>query len=644
MSDNYYASVKWQDNTPRSTMFDDIYYSVASGIDESNYVFIEHNQLTEKFAKLGNDDIFIIGETGFGSGLNFLNVLTLWEKTVLSNAKLFFISFEKYPLTPADLKQINSKIPNFTYLADQYYLPLPATHRLSFKNNIFLNLVIGDIRETLPEQNFLADSWFLDGFTPTRNPEMWTDLIFNQIARLSKVNTTFASYTANSAVRKKLENAGFHVEKDKGFNKRNMLFGYWRGNLNTQKSIKPKPWFDRYKNPKTNRVIIIGGGISGASTAYSLAKRGYLVTLYEQNDELALAASGNYQAILYGSFSAQKTPIMELSHSGYRYSHYLIKNLLNEKKHEYKQCGLIELVQKIPDFLENLPKDFCSPLTHFEIEKLANICINDTNGLYFPYGLWLNPQSLINKLVTLPNITIKSGQKIDELKFIDNKWQLIQNDNIIDITDTLVLCNAHSIDQFEISKEINLRKIRGQISIVNPHNSNQNSHINTPEVILCGAGYITPPRQNKYTIGATFDFKNIHTSVTHADHQQNLSAAQSISNTFNNLNVETFEGQAAIRASTFDYMPLVGPLAVYSQFMTTYAKLAKDKNIWLNTNCTYHPGLYLNVGHGAKGMLTAPLCGEIIADYIDNTPLPCSEKLRTALHPNRIYVRKLVKG
>lgn len=654
MSNKYYAEISWKDNTPSSILFDDVYYCEASGIEESNYVFIQHNQLEERFAKLQDNETFIIGETGFGSGLNFLNVLNLWQKTITCNAKLFFISFERYPLSPTDLKTINSNLPNFEELDKQYYLPFEATHRLSFKHNVYLNLVIGDVNETLKQQNFLTDAWFLDGFTPTRNSEMWTETVFMQIARLSKTGTTFATYTASSAVRKNLQGTGFYVNTAKGFHKRNMLYGYLMQQAQTsQKLLCSKPWFARYTNNKSPRIIIIGGGISGAATAYSLAKRKYQVTLYEQNEQLSKAASGNYQAMLYGSFSAYKNPILELSFSGYRYSHYLIEQLLSLEKEEYAKCGLIQLgfsskeIKSQSDLiLSSIPDDFCHKIDKNKIEQLAGIKVNYDSGLYFPYGLWLNPQALVKKLLDLPNIQVILEQKIDEIEQNGN-WQLIHNGKVIDSANSIVLCNSDSADKFDITKNLTLRKIRGQISIADDNNIDISSnHINANNIhtILCGSGYITPKRGNKYTFGATFNFKNLHTNITLNDHLQNIQTAKTISNIFGHINVENLTGQAAIRASTYDYMPIVGPLAKYAQFKITYAKLAKDKNIRLDHPCEYHTGLYLNAAHGSKGMLTAPICGEIIADYIDNTPMPCSESLRIALHPNRLYVKELVKS
>ena len=181
-----------------------------------------------------------------------------------------------------------------------------------------------------------------------------------------------------------------------------------------------------------------------------------------------------------------------------------------------------------------------------------------------------------------------------------------------------------------------IRKIRGQISIANGDLG--------LKTILCANGYITPNRGSHFTIGATFNFKDLHTNVIDADHQENLlHANQMVPGINERIDVAHLSGSANIRVSSYDYMPIVGPIANHEAFKQTYAKLSQDANYWLEDECPYYKGLFVNTAHGAKGVLTAPICGEIIADYIDNTQLTASESLRMALHPNRIYVRNLVK-
>lgn len=404
-------------------------------------------------------------------------------------------------------------------------------------------------------------------------------------------------------------------------------------------SLRPKPWFDTYSNHNPEmKVIIIGGGISGITTAYSLANRGYNVTIYEQGNAIASGASGNYQAILYGSFKSSNPSIKEFSYTGYNYSLNLIKNIL---PHNPGNCGLIELAQDETEYISHqkiaatLPSDFCRIVDQDEINKLSGSTVICKSGLYFPNGLWVNPFNFLNQLIKHPNIKVICNTLISDISRHNNiTWNVISNGQIIDNAHNIVVCNADKLNEISLFSKLSIRKIRGQISIIN--------NKSPTNIILCGNGYITPNFDNKYTIGATFDFRNLNTIVTGSDHLTNIKHIKNMGLNISD-NIHEIAGNAAIRASTYDYMPLVGPIANYDLFIERYAKLKLDSNYWLTDKCPYLHGIYLNIGHGAKGLSTAPICGEIIADYITNNKSSLSETLRLALHPNRVYVRNLVK-
>lgn len=652
----YYAPIEWRDNVAYSLIFDDIFFSQASGIEEKRYVFHQHNNLAERFSKLNTGEIFVIGESGFGSGLNFLTTLQLWRNTRRTkHSSLHFISFEKYPLAPVDLRKIVGQFPELNAelkeLSAQYYLLLPGYHRLTFLDDVKLTLIIGDIQEQLPQLNHKIDAWFLDGFSPVKNNEMWNLQLLNEIAVHCHSNTTFATYTANSQVRRNLEAVGFTVQKGLGFaNKRNLLFGKFNSHKSqpTTKKI-PRPY---YEIPNflsydiTQTIAIIGAGISGAATARALADRGYSVVIFEKNTQIASEASGNYQGMLYGSWSAFGGAMMELSCSAYRFSHYLIKSTLVEYT-DFASCGLIQLghneqqIKRNQQLIQaNLPAEFISAVNKAQIEQLAGFSVSteELDGVYFPDGMWLKPPRLVSELLKHPNIELITDCEIKQIEYNTNHWLLYEKDKPTPLKVTsLVLCNAHAAADLIPDLAPFLRKIRGQTTVV--------ENISNPlKTVLCGHGYITPVNQRKFTIGATFQFNDKSLDIRMQDHMENIANFSAIlPERIRQITPKNLSGKASFRTSTHDYLPLVGPLADYARFNQDYAKLSKDKNAWLNTPCNYLPNLWLNLAHGAKGLLTAPLCGEVIADYISQSPHSCSEDVRIALHPNRVYVRKLVK-
>lgn len=223
---------------PYSTIFQDVYYSSDNGLLETDYVFLQGNQLIQRWQQLSGTSFTII-ETGFGTGLNFLCAAKLWLEYAPKNAKLHFISAEKYPLSLQEMTKALQTWPALNYLSQSFlleYAKLTHQNTQLFENRVQLNLLIGDATECLTQITAQADAWFLDGFSPAKNPDMWQPTLFAQMARLSTPSTTFATFTSAGAVRRGLQAAGFYVNKQAGFGqKREMLTGHFIGNSLTGK-------------------------------------------------------------------------------------------------------------------------------------------------------------------------------------------------------------------------------------------------------------------------------------------------------------------------------------------------------------------------------------------------------------------------
>lgn len=228
------ATLEWRDGLPYSTAFDDVYFSSDDGLLETEYVFIQGNALVSRWQSLA-DNNFTILETGFGTGLNFLCACKYWLEHAPANAVLHFTSVEKYPLSHADMHKALQHWPALKPIADellaQYTSLLNTGTAALFNNRIRLQVLFGDATECLSKLDTKADAWFLDGFAPSKNPEMWQPALFEQMARLSHLETTFATFTSAGIVRRGLAAAGFKVNKQPGFGKkREMISGYFIGN------------------------------------------------------------------------------------------------------------------------------------------------------------------------------------------------------------------------------------------------------------------------------------------------------------------------------------------------------------------------------------------------------------------------------
>lgn len=223
-------TLDWQDGQPFCARFGDVYFSSDSGLEETRHVFLRGNRLPERFAALPAGQGFTIGETGFGTGLNFLCAWQLFQQAAPPGAELNFVSVEKFPLQTEELRAALALWPELHVCAAELLVlwpqMKPGWNQWSFAGGrVRLSLACCDVLQALPE--FAAvDAWFLDGFSPAKNPEMWAQPVLNAIAHASHTGTTLATYTCAGWVRRGLQQAGFSVEKAPGFGrKREMLCG-----------------------------------------------------------------------------------------------------------------------------------------------------------------------------------------------------------------------------------------------------------------------------------------------------------------------------------------------------------------------------------------------------------------------------------
>lgn len=216
------AKIRWEDgDVPVSTRFDDTYFSREDGLAETTHVFLAGNGLAERFA---GAERFAIAELGFGTGLNFLAAADLWRRTAARGGTLSYTAFELYPMTSDEMARAVSVWPVLGKLATALVAAWPAT-RIEIPG-VELTIMAGDARETVPCWPGRVDAWFLDGFAPARNPEMWEPALMQAVHDRTAPGGTFATYAAAGRVRRALQEAGFDVTRAPGYGrKREMLTG-----------------------------------------------------------------------------------------------------------------------------------------------------------------------------------------------------------------------------------------------------------------------------------------------------------------------------------------------------------------------------------------------------------------------------------
>lgn len=207
-----HSSLEWRGETPVSNRFDDPYFSLENGLEETRHVFLQGNTLPERFC-----DGFHIAELGFGTGLNLLAVLQLWRQSGTAG-QLCFTTFEAFPLTPAEMIRAQATFPDLADLAAEL-VPYWGQTRFDLPDLRF-EMIQGDARRTLPNWHGLADAWFLDGFSPAKNPELWSPKLMSDVAAHMAPGASAATYTAAGHVRRALVAAGLEVTRLPGYGRK----------------------------------------------------------------------------------------------------------------------------------------------------------------------------------------------------------------------------------------------------------------------------------------------------------------------------------------------------------------------------------------------------------------------------------------
>ena len=669
------ASLDWDaDGQPRSSVFGDVYFSKANGLEETRHVFLKHNQLPERWAALVGSNHFTIAETGFGSGLNFLAAWELWLTTAPESAQLHFVTVEKFPLNKTDLTRALALWPELKNLADQLIEAYPVFvgtgfHRLNFMNGrIKLTLIIDDAAKgfttlqasTHPlyaRSGAKVDAWFLDGFAPSKNPQMWSDELFTCIRNLSKTDTTAATFSAAAIVKNGLKAAGFTLQKVAGFGrKREMVKALFTAQLKQPNpeehryrgsfSPYPVPWAIDSNKPKFSdkRALIIGGGLAGCHSARALAERGWQVKILERHSALAQEGSGNPQGVLYAKLSPLDEAQAAFNLASLQYALNFYRPLWATIG---DQCGVLQLAYKNSEIdLHELLKDKFShadQLVEFvsaeTASQLAGIPLTQS-GLFFPQAGWIDPRKLCSYLVDHPNIQIEYDFQVNQLKRVENNWQVQSDKGGTQSAPVAIIANAKDALNVEQANHLPIKSIRGQVTYIPEKEASASL-----KTVVCAEGYISPAQDGIFCTGATFNLKDTETAPRTSDHQTNLDNLREHLPAFEmDANAPDLAGRVAFRCSLPDYLPCVGALPLVDKLVEDFAPLRKNARAGITTSGSYWRGLYINTGYGARGLAYTPLCAELLAAHINDEPIPMPRELANALNPARFIIRDLIRN
>lgn len=653
-----HAQIDWSDQLePFSPLFGDLYFNTDQGIEESRYVFLEGNKLIDRWSAW-QDDKFCIAETGFGTGLNFLLTCLLFDNFLKANPnaklkRLFFSSFEKYPLNTDDLQAALQKWPTLSpyvqTLLDQYPLPLVGCHRLHFEN-ITLDLWFGDVQDTLPTvylyHDGLFDCWYLDGFSPSKNPEMWNDNLFKLIAESCKKDATLATFTAAGFVKRGLQSAGFTMSKRKGYGKkREMLTGQLEQQTVTSKYAQ---YHRGCKSTEKKEVAIIGGGISSACLTLALLKRGYKVTVYCKDNELGFGASGNQQGALYPLLNKQHDALSQLFANSFLYARHYVQSINQTDPFDFDFSGLLQLYydtaagKKLDKIVQaNLPPTLVKNVNAEETDNLAELEIGQ-QALFYPLAGWLSPKQMVNaiykKAQRSGSLTIKLNHCLTKFEQKGTRW-VCEFDDYHREHDLLILSSAMHTLHFDQCKALPLSAARGQVTHIDSNEQLQNL-----KITLCHEGYLTPFNNGAHCMGATFKRHTMDESFSASEQIENKNKlAKCIRNKswVEKIVINHQHANVGIRCTTRDHFPYMGNLPDYLQSKQLYQNAQKKMP---NENAPFHDNLFILTGLGSRGLNTAPLLAETLVSQINGEPLPLSLPILNAMQCNRQWINYLKKG
>jgi len=594
------ARLEFKNGVPYSAAYGDIYHSADGGAGQARHVFLQGCGLPAAWA---NRASFVVLETGFGTGLNFLATWAAWQADPARPAQLHFLSVEKHPFRAGDLLCLHAQWPEFSTLSKEllasWPVLVPGFHRIALDGGrVQLTLMLGDAADCLPQLEAAVDAFYLDGFAPDCNADLWQPGLFDTLARLANPDAMAATYTVAAPVRQGLTEAGFVCEKRAGFGrKRHCLSARFAGSSNRVESVAPR------------HVAVIGAGVAGAAVAHALAQRGIAVTVLERADAPAQAASGNPVGVFRPLISRDDNRTSRLTRAAFLHD---LRTWPTLRGVEWARCGVLHQVPDIDAAAKQRqalaatapPADYARWVELDEARELANWPVT-APGVFYPMAGWVVPGSLCRAWLDHPAIRMQTGCDVVRLQAGSAGWQLLGVDGaVLAEADAVVLANAREVLNLVPDQTWPLHTVRGQVTQLPPGS--------LPEIsrVIAREGYVAPGPERPL-VGATYEHDDDATEPRTASDRANLARLEAIlPGAGERFAPETVSGRAALRATLPDRLPIVGAVSG-------------------------HAGLYVAAGYASRGVVWAGLLGEVLADRMTGQPLPLERELIRAIAPER---------
>lgn len=624
------------EGVPQAPAFGDVYHATAGALAQARHVFLGGSALPGRWA---GRDRFVVLETGFGLGNNFLATWDAWRHDAQRCERLVFVSIERHPPSRADLRAVHaaSALPELAEQLVAAWPPLtPNLHTLTFEGGrVRLLLGLGDIAALLPELMAPVDAFYLDGFAPDRNPAMWTPEVLKQLGRLATPGATAATWSTARAVRDGLVTAGFAVERRPGFAGKH---GMTVAQHAPRHRPPPLPGGLPPAGPP-REALIVGAGLAGCAAAWALAREGWRPTVLDRGAGVAAGSSGNPAGLFHGAVLVDDGPHARLHRAAALRTAQLLAPWIVGGRVRGQCAGLLRLAPEAPLRALGLPDDYAAWLDAPAAAARCGLPV-PSGGWWFPQGGWVVPGDVARALLDESGARLAAGRAVARIARDGDGWQALDDDGqVLARAPVLVLANAHEAPALLAPDDAaalgRLDVARGQLTGLPWHDG-----LPAPRVPVAGRGYALPPIDGRLWCGATTQLGDLGADVRDADHQHNLAQLARLCGG----EVATPAALAARvgwRAVTPDRLPLVGALPDLAAFADAPRA---DRVRLVPRQRDAGGGLYVLSGLGSRGITWAALCAEVLASWITGAPCPVEADLRDAIDPARALVARRRRG
>jgi tRNA 5-methylaminomethyl-2-thiouridine biosynthesis bifunctional protein len=621
--------------TPYSPLYDDVFHARAGGLAQAQHVFLSGNGLPQRWQ---GRQRFVVLETGFGQGLNFLATWAAWKSDPNRCARLDFFSVEKHPFTRQDLATLHRGYPELAPLAEALQANWPELtagfHRLELEaGRVVLTLAFGDAIACVPQFVGEPDAIYLDGFSPAKNPDLWSPRLLSEIALLAKPGTTLATWAVAGHVRDSLARAGFQLEKRAGFaDKREMLYGVLPGS-DTNDGSSPCAGSPR-------QAIVVGAGLAGSLIAERLCQRGWQVDLFERQAAPAMETSSNLTAVMLPMLSLDDNRASRLNRACYLHALRRIGQLRQAGAQiDGAVCGVMQIARdaahqaKQREILERcrFPPSYVRWIEQGEGETLAGAPVAGP-AWWFAGGAWWNPASLCRAALATTGAGLHTHYStgVERIEQDGNgDWSVFDAaGRRLATAPHLVLANAHDLLRLPQSAHLPLFRFRGQVTHLTPSVRTAA----TLRSVVCREGYVSPLYQGVHCVGASFH-RGGDAALRESDHAANLQRLDDMLPGYLGriaADPARLAGRVGFRPVSPDKLPMLGQLQ--RPDATPQGRDLSAVERW--------PGLHVASGYGARGLVWSVLMAELLASLLNGDCLPLEADLAATVDPARFLLRR----